>query len=534
MTLAQAQTDTDTLIRQAELARDRGRLAEGRALAERAWLELGADAGVQRRRVGLLLLHFRYRSGALVAVLDLAQDVLPLLRASGPTGELIDALRIVTLCAADTNRFSHSLACAQEAHRLALEIDDRARLSLATNALACFFERAGDPWQAERLMLEALSLGRSQPDPQPVFAALNNLGAVLIGKFHLLRDAVPLEEAREALRMAQPFAQEAVALARQGSEDFYKVFTLANLGEILVHLGQADAAEKLLDEATATAAPLGYEALLWRLGCAAGELQLLRNQPEQAMHTLSRLLQASAHAEQRTTHLRLHHAMWRAADQLGRTADALHHLQQTMALERQRVVTQLRTLSDLFVTRMEAEQVRQEAQRHRARASALEADVLRDELTGLGNRREMETRWPELIRQAQASGSPLSVAMLDLDHFKQVNDRHGHAVGDQVLVALAGLLRAHTRAVDWVVRLGGEEFLLVLPDTGTERAAEVCERLRQCVAGHDWNAIAPGLRVTLSIGLTSAPPVEAQTLSLRADAALYRAKAAGRNCLVQM
>jgi diguanylate cyclase (GGDEF)-like protein len=194
----------------------------------------------------------------------------------------------------------------------------------------------------------------------------------------------------------------------------------------------------------------------------------------------------------------------------------------------------LQAQSDLFITRMEAEQVRQEAQRHRARASALEADVRRDQLTGLGNRREMEVRWPELIRDARASGQALSVAMLDLDLFKQVNDSHGHAVGDQVLVALAGLLRAHTRGTDLVARMGGEEFLLVLPDTGAERAADVCERLRQRVASHDWAALAPGLQVTLSIGLTTSPPVDAQTLSLRADAALYRAKAAGRNRLVQI
>jgi diguanylate cyclase (GGDEF)-like protein len=290
----------------------------------------------------------------------------------------------------------------------------------------------------------------------------------------------------------------------------------------------------LLDESLTLARPLGFEAQVWRMGCTQGELLLLQQQPQAAWDQLAQVLQAAAQADQRTTHMRLHHAMWRAAAQLGRSADALHHLQAYLALERARAVTQLQAQSDLFITRMEAEQVRQEAQRHRARASALEADVRRDQLTGLGNRREMEVRWPELIRDARASGQALSVAMLDLDLFKQVNDSHGHAVGDQVLVALAGLLRAHTRGTDLVARMGGEEFLLVLPDTGAERAADVCERLRQRVASHDWAALAPGLQVTLSIGLTTSPPVDAQTLSLRADAALYRAKAAGRNRLVQI
>ena len=106
-------------------------------------------------------------------------------------------------------------------------------------------------------------------------------------------------------------------------------------------------------------------------------------------------------------------------------------------------------------------------------------------------------------------------------------------MGDRVLVALAGVLRANTRAGDLVARVGGEEFLLALPEAGPERAAEVCERLRAQVAAHDWAALATGLTVTLSVGLTSAPPYDAETLSLRADSALYRAKAAGRNRVVQ-
>jgi diguanylate cyclase (GGDEF)-like protein len=515
-------TEIDSIITQAEAARDSGRLAEGLAMAEPAWLALGADNAPARRRLGLVLLHLRYRSGDLAKAVELADDLLPLLRASGPTTELIDTLRTVSLCSDDTDRFAMSLSCAQEAHRLSLDIGDDARLSLSTNALACFFERSGDPWQAERLMFESLSLSlaRQAGDAYATRVALNNTAAALIGKFYMLRDGLPPAQALDILRLARPFAEEFLALARAGSEVFFQAGALGNLSEILVHLGETDAAAELLHEALTLARPLGFEALLWRMGCTQGELLLLQQQPQAAWDQLAQVLHAAEKADQRTTHMRLHHA--------------LHHLQAYLALERARSVTQLQAQSDLFITRMEAEQVRQDAQRHRARATALESDVRRDQLTGLGNRREIEARWPELIREARASGQPLSVAMLDLDHFKQVNDKYGHAVGDQVLVALAGLLPAHTRGSDLVARMGGEEFLLVLPDTSAERAVDVCERLRLRVAGHDWAALAPGLRVTLSIGLTTSPPVEAQTLSLRADAALYRAKAAGRNRLVQI
>ena len=197
-------TDIDTLISQAEAARDSGRLAEGLALAEPAWQALGADDAPARRRLGLVLMHLRYRSGAVSKAVDLADELLPLLRASGPTTELIDTLRMVSLCSADTNRFALALSCAQEAHRLSLDIGDAIRLSLSTNALGCFFERSGDPWQAERLMLESVALARQAGDANATRVALNNTGAALIGKFYLLRDAMPPDQAAASLRVARP------------------------------------------------------------------------------------------------------------------------------------------------------------------------------------------------------------------------------------------------------------------------------------------------------------------------------------------
>jgi diguanylate cyclase (GGDEF)-like protein len=525
--------DPEQLIQQAETARDGGHWTHVHELCAQAWSALEAGGSTLRLRVGLLLMQSSHRIGDLKAVVDLAPQLLPLLRVSGPTSELIDTLRMVSLCAAETSQFNQALACAQEAYRLSAELGDAARLSLSTNVLGCFFERAGDPWQAERLMLESLAQARQQGDLHPLRVALNNSAAVLIGKFYLLRDAAPAEEAQAALRVARPFVEEAVTLARNGQDLFYLVYSLGNLGEVLVHLGETAAAAQMLDEAIAIAVPNGFEALTHRMTCTQGELLLQQGQAQAAWECLSAVL-GHVQTDQPPTHLRVHHALWRCAVALEQPVEALKHLQHYLAIERHRAVTQLRTQSELFITRMEAEQVHQEAQRHRARATALEVDVRHDPLTGLGNRRELEALWPVLIQQARATGSPLSVAMMDLDHFKQVNDTHGHVAGDQVLVVLAGVMRSHTRGSDLAIRMGGEEFMLVLPDTSAERAAEVCERLRLRVASQDWGSLAPGLQVTLSIGLTSSPPVDPKTLVLRADEALYRAKAAGRNCLVQI
>ena len=510
-------TAVEALITRAEAARAQGMLADGLDAARQAWDAAVDDA--QRLRAGLLLAHFHYRGGALVALIDIGQQVLPLARAGGEPGELFDLLRAVALGGCDTGRLDLAFACAQEAHALALQLGDRGRLALAINALACCFERMGDPWQSERLMLDALAMAREHGERHPIFVTLNNLVAVLIGMYHLLRAAVPTDEAREPLRRALPYARETLRMAGEGSEQFFQVFAAGNLGETLLHLGQLDEARALLEANAALAVQIGASTQAWRIECSLGELALFEEQPERAWQILDSVLTASGGTEAPTTRMRLHHALWHAARALQRPADALQHLEQYLTLDRQRSVQQLRAQSQLLVTRNEIEQVQAEARR--------------DQLTRLSNRREVARRWPVLIDNARAAEAPLAVAMLDLDHFKQINDRFGHAVGDSVLVALAGILHANTRSADLVARIGGEEFLLVLADAPTGRALEVCERLRQRVAAHDWSVLAPGLVVTLSIGLTAAPPYDADLLTARADAALYRAKAGGRNRVVQ-
>jgi diguanylate cyclase len=125
------------------------------------------------------------------------------------------------------------------------------------------------------------------------------------------------------------------------------------------------------------------------------------------------------------------------------------------------------------------------------------------------------------------------VAMCDIDHFKAVNDRFSHAVGDEVLRQLSRIFQESARASDIIVRFGGEEFLLVLPDTEVAGAVVLTERVRKRVAEHDWDAFAPGLRVTLSIGVAQlGESGDAGRLIAAADERLYAAKQAGRNRVV--
>ncbi|APW37463.1 hypothetical protein RD110_09895 [Rhodoferax koreense] len=156
-----------------------------------------------------------------------------------------------------------------------------------------------------------------------------------------------------------------------------------------------------------------------------------------------------------------------------------------------------------------------------------------DPLTGVLNRRAFTERSAQAIAAAQRHGRPLAVLMLDIDHFKVVNDSHGHAAGDLAIQQVAEVSLRSLRAIDLLGRLGGEEFSILLPETGAEEALATAERLRAAIA--QTPVLLDGLRImlTVSIGLSSlAAQDDDQALYRRADAALYQAKRAGRNRVV--
>jgi two-component system, cell cycle response regulator len=159
--------------------------------------------------------------------------------------------------------------------------------------------------------------------------------------------------------------------------------------------------------------------------------------------------------------------------------------------------------------------------------------AITDGLTGLHNRRYLERHLASLVLQAMARSKPLSVLVLDIDHFKAINDTYGHAAGDDVLRELSRRLRKAVRGIDLACRMGGEEFVIAMPDTDAALALLVGERLRQKISGEPFQIADSGcaLVVTVSIGVSSmlGPEDGPKALLKRADEALYRAKRGGRN-----
>ncbi|WP_420558937.1 PleD family two-component system response regulator [Tepidicaulis sp.] len=166
---------------------------------------------------------------------------------------------------------------------------------------------------------------------------------------------------------------------------------------------------------------------------------------------------------------------------------------------------------------------------------SLEAAIT-DPLTGLYNRRYMTHHLGTLVAQHNETGKPVSLLVLDIDYFKPVNDTHGHAVGDDVLKEFARRMQANVRGVDLACRMGGEEFVVVMPDTDVALAYSIAERLRQQIADRAFAAAqgAVELKITVSIGVAATLGIadDASALLERADQALYRAKREGRNRVV--
>ncbi|AMZ73427.1 MULTISPECIES: GGDEF domain-containing protein [Pseudomonas] len=200
-----------------------------------------------------------------------------------------------------------------------------------------------------------------------------------------------------------------------------------------------------------------------------------------------------------------------------------HHRQQRDQRE-QEVSARLKSLADrVALMEQDAQVVRENLEEQRQKA-------LIDPLTGLPNRAAWSERLEHEVAQWQQHGNSLLLAMLDLDHFKRINDNYGHLAGDRVLKLIASVLRKRLRSGDFIARFGGEEFVLLVPNTSLAAGAKLAEALRLAIEGCPFHFKGEPVTVTVSIGLTAFKPGEHSDLVLkRADQALYRAKSSGRN-----
>lgn len=269
-------------------------------------------------------------------------------------------------------------------------------------------------------------------------------------------------------------------------------------------------------------APRGQNADDASLQIADGRAELAR----QATEILSAIRTQLAAGE------RLKSSLTRAGRDLPTAADPkkVHAVISFLLTENENMFRQTQSLQ------ANLEKSHSEIEALRTNLSNAEELSLTDALTGVPNRRGYELALAKAIAEATRLGTPLSLAMCDLDHFKKLNDAHGHSVGDEVLKILTDILRENLRLGDTVARYGGEEFVIILTMTDIAEAVKTCERLREKIASRKLTLVADGQpieKITASFGVTQYIAGESPGAFLdRADAKLYQAKNGGRNRVV--
>ena len=498
-------------------ARARARYLEGRA-AELALDETGALEAYREALAGFQAVHDDVgRADALRGI-----------------GQVYDTLGDAPQALAHHLR---ALAIAEDA-------GDATSQAAAMRTIGVVHSRAGRPDVGLEWYQKSLALPGSKADPVERARTLNNIGINLKDLGRLDESLETLHRALEAFRVAGEAPGQAAALN--------------NLGATLERMDRLDEAEATLRDALARSTGTGYGEGVVNASLGLGRVCDRTGRSDEARMHLVKALDVAQHAGLRAYEVDAHDALADLCERCGASAEALHHLRASREIERlllseasDRRLKMLSIRYQVTAAQREADLMRakqDELARANARLAALNLDLAasdaqksrlvvelerqsrEDSLTGLANRRRLDQRLRDEFDRAVRYGRPLAVAIADLDHFKSVNDRWTHAVGDAVLRRVASVLAAEVRHTDLVARYGGEEFVLVLVETGAEAAAAVCEKVRAAIAAHDWSGIAPGLAITVSIGWSTDTTLAGPDAMLGvADAALYRAKAAGRN-----
>jgi len=405
----------------------------------------------------------------------------------------------------------------------------------------------GNPARGEPLMLQALEIAREIKGSEEMFSALNNLCSNLL---HAAKDKQG-EEQRAIFNRALGYGNEALTLAEESGNGHREAVCLGNLANARTGIGEFDEALVLIDRQEALAKKNGYRGMALAAVSNRADLERHRGDLDAAIRLFNQALAEAHQTDDHAMLLEMHQGLYESYKLRGDLANALKHHEAMLPLEREEMKQRADRQARLLLNRIElehaqatAERARLDAEVQRLRAAKLESEnqklevrakelgkhALEDQLTGLANRRRVDHELPAQLAYARERHSALSVAAVDLDHFKLVNDRYGHAVGDDVLRAIARILLDNTRSNDVLARMGGEEFLVLFIGTPLGIATDICERLRHAVEAYDWSRVAPGLRVTISVGLCDAvESADVRALLERADASLYAAKRGGRN-----
>jgi diguanylate cyclase (GGDEF)-like protein len=415
--------------------------------------------------------------------------------------------------------------------KLAREIEHPERIAWCLDLVASTYK---DPSQVIEMYNESYDI-------------FEKLG-IIEGQSRILNNwAYSLKESKEYER-ALELAQKSLTLARQANLKGDVINVSATIGEILTGMGKYSEAQAKLSDATSLFDEYGRDISSVYILVDLGQVHLEQNNLDQAEQVLHTALEVSEKMEMRNEQARCHLYLSDIHERRRNFEKALEHYKKFQSLRESisgegalkqlaalRVSHQIETAQrDAEIHRLQKEKLQIELDEHKRIHAILEDLATRDPLTNLFNRRHFlnlaEQEWKRALRYKR----PLSALMMDVDHFKQINDQHGHAAGDKALTTVANVIRSTLRATEIAGRFGGDEFVVLLPETSPENGLLVARRICQTITDYTISSDVGVIELTCSIGvasLTRGTHMMNRSLSEllnHADKALYNAKNAGR------
>ena len=399
---------------------------------------------------------------------------------------------------------------------------------LAHNCLGLAYSWSGDHARAEASLERAVDNARRCVPPVSVYQPRLNQVFVeasrLVDERYQTGSMRSLDHMEELLQECWQLEREGAGLSLPGMRAMARVISLASTALLAAWQGRADAATLAIESATRTLSG----GMTW-LDCfvrwCSAELSWKRGDWAAAQRELSEMREMALAVEHEQLACRAQLLLAQVFELQGKHAEALREHRALRQRERRVVADGMSSRESLVSWQLGARQSERHLQQALQASRQFERWSLEDALTGIANRRHFEQELNRKLPATLGAGHALSVAMVDVNKFKSVNDRFTHMVGDRVLKTIAAIMVSEVRGQDLTARWAGDEFVILFDETPEDQARQVCERIRTAVADFDWEAVASGLRMSVSIGLSEARADDsAESLVLRADQSMYRAK----------
>jgi diguanylate cyclase (GGDEF)-like protein len=527
-----AQT-ADAALAAAEAALGQGQLTQARQLAQSVLNGAkGADLDLEARALSCLA-HCDRIGSRLRRASEASRRAAQLFEQLGDVHGEANALTTLTHVLMLLGRNEEAVEAALLCVRLCDKLPPQPQTVLAHNCLGLAYSWAGDHARGDASL--ELAVQAAQRCTPPVGIYQPRLNQVWVEASRLIDERFQTGGMQSLSRLDSLLAEchrmEAAGSGQAmlpGLQPMARSISLASSALVAVWRGDFALAQATIDEATRSLSKVTTWLDSFVRWCAA-ELAWAKQDWARAEAELVEMKKLALVVEHEQLACRAHLLLLQVYELQGKNEEARREHRDLRRRERRVVAEGISGRDSLVAWRLGARQSERHLQQALVASRQFERWSLEDALTGIANRRHFEQSLAERLRVPRQVERPLTVAMVDVDKFKSVNDRFTHMVGDRVLKTIAALLASQVRENDLLARWAGDEFVILFAEATELEARQVCDRVRDAVSGFDWESVVPGLRMTVSIGLSEASPGEsAEAIVSRSDQSMYRAKLAER------